>query len=108
MLFDSQGFLWIGTNEGLNRFDGNEFIVYKRTGASKFSLCGNVITDILEDRNGTLWVATRDGGICNLNTKTGEVFHPILTIENSAEQSYAHCIFQNKEGHILPGQTRNF
>jgi ligand-binding sensor domain-containing protein len=106
MLFDSQGFMWIGTNEGLNRFDGNEFIVYKRTGASKFSLCGNVITDILEDRNGTLWVATRDGGICNLNTKTGEVLHPILTIENLAEQSYAHCIFQNKEGYIFAGTDK--
>jgi len=78
LYFDSHGFLWIGTNEGLNRFDGEEFFHYKKGSGERFSLSGNVITDVIEDEETNLWIATRDGGICHLNRNSGEVFVPKL------------------------------
>lgn len=57
---DRQGFLWIGTNEGLNRYDGYTFKCYKRTVNDTTSLRDNLITSILEDLSGKLWVTAGD------------------------------------------------
>ena len=60
---DRRGFTWIGTDDGLNRYDGFRFVVYKTNAAGKSSVSGNIITDILEDKQGILWIATADGGL---------------------------------------------
>ncbi len=58
---DSRGYIWIGTQEGLARFDGAEFRVYDK---SRYpGLRSNFIWDIAEDRSGNLWLATQGGGI---------------------------------------------
>ncbi len=57
----SRGYIWIGTQEGLVRFDGVEFKTYDK---SKYpGLTCNFIMDITEDSNGNLWLATQGGGI---------------------------------------------
>jgi ligand-binding sensor domain-containing protein/two-component sensor histidine kinase len=61
---DSRGFTWIGTDDGLNRFDGDHFTIFRNDPARSNSLSGNLITDIVEDREGILWIATADGGLC--------------------------------------------
>lgn len=58
---DSTGFLWIGTQDGLNRFDGYNFQVYKNTPGQESSLNDNLIRSLHVDKNGTLWVGTRKG-----------------------------------------------
>lgn len=60
---DSQGFLWIGTQDGLNRFDGYEFKTYKHDPRQPASLGSNWIEALLVDRHGMLWVGTRGGGL---------------------------------------------
>ena len=60
---DKRGFIWIGTNDGLNRYDGNHFIIFRNTPGDSTSLPGNMINDILEDEDGVLWIATGDGGL---------------------------------------------
>jgi signal transduction histidine kinase/ligand-binding sensor domain-containing protein len=59
---DQRGFMWIGTLNGLNRFDGVQFKIYKRTGQAN-GLPGNYIVSngIIPDRNGYLWVSTNRG-----------------------------------------------
>lgn len=59
---DQRGFIWIGTLNGLNRFDGIEFKIYKRTGKPA-DLPGNYIVNggIKPDRNGFLWISTNRG-----------------------------------------------
>ncbi|WP_173002943.1 two-component regulator propeller domain-containing protein [Chitinophaga sp. SYP-B3965] len=54
-LKDSTGFMWIGTENGLNRFDGHSFVVYKHGLSNPF------INDIEQDAGGRLWVATQNG-----------------------------------------------
>ncbi len=53
---DKYGFLWLGTNDGLSRYDGYEFKVYKNNPSDSTSLPGNTINTICEDNNGNLWV----------------------------------------------------
>ncbi len=60
---DRNGFLWIGTANGLNKYDGLLFQTFYSIEGNKNSLSGNVIVDILEDSEGIFWIATRDGGL---------------------------------------------
>jgi len=73
ILQDHYGFLWIGTQEGLNRFDGQRFEVFSRQSSEKHRLGGSFIYDLAEDRKrNLLWVAVSYGDICaiDLNTRT--------------------------------------
>ena len=66
MLQDSQGFLWFGTEDGLNKYDGYTFTVYKHDPEDPNSLGGNWIQAMLEDDSGMLWIGTSDGGLDRL------------------------------------------
>jgi ligand-binding sensor domain-containing protein/two-component sensor histidine kinase len=69
---DSQGFLWIGSVDGLNRYDGVNVKVYRYNPLDSFSISGNSVNDITEDENGILWITTFDGGICSYNRNLPE------------------------------------
>ena len=58
---DSRGFLWIGSQDGLNRYDGYEFITYRNSPFDKNSLSNNYISAIAEDSSGYLWICTLTG-----------------------------------------------
>lgn len=60
-LKDSQSFMWFGTHDGLNKFDGTNFIVYEHDPADTNSISFNSINTILEDRNANIWVGTSKG-----------------------------------------------
>jgi ligand-binding sensor domain-containing protein/signal transduction histidine kinase len=60
---DRQGFLWFGTTEGLNQYDGYVFTIYKYHPHDPGSLPSNFVTAVYEDRAGTLWAGTLSGGL---------------------------------------------
>jgi len=60
ILQDSQGFMWFGTQDGLNRYDGYQFTIYKHDPADAKTLNGSWVLSIAEDSRGTLWVRTQD------------------------------------------------
>ena len=61
---DSNGFIWIGTADGLNRYDGYELTIFKNDSENpEGSISGNIITTIAEDVNGDIWIGTRHGGV---------------------------------------------
>jgi ligand-binding sensor domain-containing protein len=68
VLQDSDGFLWVGTEDGLNRFDGYEFKVYRNDPADSTSLMKNSIIQIYEDDHGVLWISTANGGLHRYNS----------------------------------------
>ncbi|GAB2551712.1 sensor histidine kinase [Spirosoma aerophilum] len=61
ILKDSKGFMWFGTEDGLNKYDGYKFTHYKQEQANETSICDSYVLDILEDKAGNLWIATSDG-----------------------------------------------
>jgi diguanylate cyclase (GGDEF)-like protein len=63
MFQDSQGFMWFGTEDGLNRYDGLAFKSYKYDPADHASLPHNMVWAIAEDAKGDLWIATEGGGL---------------------------------------------
>jgi len=59
---DSRGFMWVGTRQGLNRFDGHQFRVFYHDPLDTGTVSSNFIQDIFEDSKKNLWIATIDGG----------------------------------------------
>lgn len=55
---DSKGFIWMGTLNGLNRYDGNSFVTFRPEGSDKVSLADHRVKYIKEDENGFLWIST--------------------------------------------------
>lgn len=68
---DSYGFLWVGTADGLNQYDGYKFKIYKNVPGNPESLINNTILKISEDNDKNLWIAT-NGGVSMLNRKTNK------------------------------------
>jgi ligand-binding sensor domain-containing protein/signal transduction histidine kinase len=58
---DKQGFMWFGTSEGLNRFDGYTFTIYNHSRYDSTSICHDNASCLIEDRSGQLWVGTGGG-----------------------------------------------
>ena len=60
-LQDSRGFMWFGTRDGLNKYDGYKITVYRNDVKNENSICNNMVNQIAEDANGDLWIATWGG-----------------------------------------------
>jgi ligand-binding sensor domain-containing protein/signal transduction histidine kinase len=74
ILQDGQGFMWFGTENGLNRFDGHEFVVLKKDPGDPTALFSDAISSLYEDGEGVFWVGTA-GGIEKLDRATGAMDH---------------------------------
>src|ERR1700741_5081778 len=67
---DSEGFTWIGTQDGLNRYDGYHIKTFKANQYSKQSISSNYISCLFEDEQGDIYVGTNGGGISVFNKIT--------------------------------------
>ncbi|MCE7950731.1 MAG: hypothetical protein DYH18_06440 [Xanthomonadales bacterium PRO7] len=98
MAQDSTGFLWIGTQDGLNRFDGYGFKVYKHVRGKPWSLSDSVITALAADKDGSLWVGTQAGGLDRydpvLDRFQSYTLDPLSPGNNAAEHITALLIDQ--------------
>jgi len=75
---DQQGFMWFGTNEGLNKYDGYNFTVYKNNPEDTNSISNNAIESIYEDKSGNLWIGTENG--LNLYDRDNDRFIYIINL----------------------------
>jgi len=69
------GFLWFGTRNGLNKYDGYQFTIYRNDPTDTNSLSSNHIKALLEDSAGSLWIATWGGGVNRFNRDNGTFVH---------------------------------
>ncbi|WP_323787494.1 two-component regulator propeller domain-containing protein [Psychroserpens sp.] len=99
ILKDSNGFLWLGTQDGLNRFDGHSFKVYKSQKKDPESISGNFINDLAEDQNGNIWIATKNNGLCYYAPKT-DVFTKVK-IPNLPNNAHCNKLSLDNNGTIL-------
>lgn len=78
---DSEDFIWLGTWDGLNRYDGSNIKVFKPEAFKEGSISNNIIRNILEDKQQNLWIVTEDG--VNLYNDSSETFRTYLTTDSS-------------------------
>lgn len=67
---DKKGFIWIGTRDGLNKYDGYNFRVFRHLPNDSLTISDNSVTSISEDENGNIWIGTASGFINKLDPKT--------------------------------------
>lgn len=86
ILEDSDGYLWFATQDGLNRYNGYEFKIYRPSETNSFSISDNFVIQVLEDKKNRLWLNTRNG--LNLFDKKSEKFYHITMPTDIAPQPY--------------------
>lgn len=68
ILQDRHGFIWLATQDGLNRFDGHQFKIYQNIPDNHHSIPSNFVSSLFEDAQGRLWIAT-NGGLAYFDDK---------------------------------------
>jgi ligand-binding sensor domain-containing protein/signal transduction histidine kinase/DNA-binding response OmpR family regulator len=95
----ANGYLWLGTEEGLVRFDGKQFKIFGNTDVEQLSI--NMITALYADRGGTLWIGTYDAGIFRL--KDGKFSKYPGNNDKEISQSRVRCINEDRQGNLWIG-----
>ena len=93
------GYIWMGTEEGLVRFDGVNFKVYDKSNVPQ--ILNNFIKILLEDREGNLWIGTRGGGLACLNAKDGTF--SCFTTQQGLASNILEAIYEDHNGVLWIG-----
>lgn len=104
-LQDSKGFMWFGTKEGLNRFDGSNFVVFHRQPNKKNSLENSFVHALFEDKNKTIWVGTEAGIYLYDYIKNSFSYFDKKTEDNIQIRQSVSSIIQDKKGNIWIGAS---
>ncbi len=102
---DSQGFMWFGTQDGLNRYDGYEFKIFKQDVENPYGLTADFILSIFEDSAGALWIGTNGGGLNKFDRET-EQFTPYFndpTDPDSLSSNFVNEVYEDHEGTLWIG-----
>jgi two-component sensor histidine kinase/ligand-binding sensor domain-containing protein len=106
LLQDREGFIWVGTRDGLNRYDGRNFLVFRGDRNATNRLSGNTITALYQDSRGFLWVGT-NFGLNKLDPETFEVesFNHWFEDSLSLSSNTVRCIAEDAEGNLWVGTS---
>ena len=104
VLQDSRGFMWFGTQDGLNKYDGYKFTVYRNDQKDDKSISSGVINDIIEDVDGNLWIGT-DAGLNKFRRETDNFvrYKHDKNNDHTISSDVVRCLLQDKEGAIWIG-----
>ncbi len=104
MMQDEAGFLWFGTEDGLNRYDGYTFTVYRHDPEDPNSLGYDTINDLCEGADGSIWVATIQG-LDRLDRSTDSFthFHAVSDVETSLSHDRTIAVHSDAAGRIWVG-----
>lgn len=102
---DSMGFMWFGTKDGLNKFNTQNFEIYKYHRKDKSSLTSSMnINALLTDSKGNLWVGTQKGlNLYQPKTNSFQRFQYHEGEKNSLSNNVIRCIYEDRQGHIWVG-----
>ncbi len=97
MIQSQDGYIWMGTMDGLVRYDGIEFRVFNRSNVE--ALRSNYIRTVFEAHDGTIWVGTNDGGITAINGNRSTTY----TRENGLKDNSVRTVAESQDGEIWIG-----
>ena len=102
---DHYGFIWLGTQEGLNRYDGYDMVVYEHKHDDPASLSHDWIWSVYVDNAGTLWVGTDGGGLNRYDRKQDAFtrFQHVPGDPHSLSNDRVRVIYQDRQGHYWIG-----
>jgi signal transduction histidine kinase/ligand-binding sensor domain-containing protein/DNA-binding response OmpR family regulator len=101
---DQYGLMWFATDDGLAKFDGTNFTVYRNKNNDPKSLQANEIPSIYEDKNGTIWVGTSGGSLSMYDRKNDNFLNfPTSTGPNSLRNNVIKTIASDRNGKIWVG-----
>ncbi len=97
LMQDSRGFIWIGTWDGLNKYDGYDFTIYNTANG----LSNPTINSILEDNEKNIWIGT-DYGLNLLERESGKItqFHQQAGNKNSLSHDFINQVYQCSNGYL--------
>ena len=99
---DSKGFMWFGTQSGLNKYDGYEFVIYKNNPFDSTSISNSQIFSTFEDHSGNIWIGTAGGGLNKFSRET-ETFKYYLHNPEKTESisnDFVNYAFEDKTNKI--------
>src|SRR5258708_11165786 len=100
---DSRGFMWFGTRNGLNKYDGYKFTVYKNDVNDSTSLINDQVNDLIEDDDGNIWLATLNG-LDMFDWKQEKFIHYYYLVEPIVTQgNIVNSVSMDHEGNIWIG-----
>lgn len=102
ILQDKAGFLWFATEDGLNRFDGYEFKVYRNNPQDTNSISSNNIWSLFEDAEGNIWIGTKSGELNRYDVKRDIFEHWNIKAPNIQNNSINE-IYRDKKGILWIG-----
>ena len=99
---DHKGFIWIGTEDGLNRYDGYQFTVYKNKTSDTLSLSDNFVNICYVTSSGDLWLGTEFGGLNRFNSSNDDfsVWKRNPTDANSICSNFIDAISEDRQGNL--------
>ena len=101
---DSEGYMWFGTRDGLNRYDGYRFKIYRHDDITTSSISNNFINTITEDKNGILWIGTSNGlNSFNKSTQKFTSYQNDKTDNSSISNNHVQTILFCKNGDMWVG-----
>lgn len=105
MLMDRRGFMWFGTQDGLNMYDGYEFTVYRNDPQNPESIGYSSVNALFEDRQGRLWIGTDDGGLSQYSYELDRFlnFRNDPKNNNSISHNKVLSITQDARGNLWVG-----
>jgi ligand-binding sensor domain-containing protein/signal transduction histidine kinase len=107
ILQDHLGFMWFGTLDGLNRYDGYDIRVYKHDPEDPSSLSDNMIQALYEDRGGVLWIGTSAGGLNRFHrgSQTFARYRHDPNDESSLSNNSVISILEDSDGEMWAGTS---
>ncbi|HEY3390996.1 MAG TPA: two-component regulator propeller domain-containing protein, partial [Prolixibacteraceae bacterium] len=81
---DAQGFMWFGTQDGLNRYDGYSVKVFRHNPANNETIGDNTIRTLLCDSKGDLWIGTENNGLDRYVSKENRFYHFVHRNDDSS------------------------
>ena len=102
---DDRGFMWFGTEDGLNKYNGYEFTVIRHDPGDTNSLSYNNITALYKDSKGIIWIGTFYGGLNRFNPNTYQLirYQHYPNNPNSLSHNNINVIFEDKSGNLWIG-----